>query len=384
MNKIDNISAARQTENNVDGNFTRFYDNALEALASAVPEGGSVAFVGFDDIEQFLRAGYRPVERYSDAVVVRGGEREFAAARKISLGARLILVPTHAYCTVAIPDYRTTDGAFAVKVHGELPYAAVFDKNLMDDNLASIFGEIVALDLCAFDLAFGAHMRGDAPDDDVCTRVAVLVDDLTSALSSVVKNRTEAARILCDGAKRAAEIVSTAPRLLHCSGAAQVAEAVRMLYSAEDRPLGMRGETEMLLCGFVTEFYIKNIVGGAFTFPPDNNKRIDSICEYFHQDVRKACLHTTPIYPPLKMRLCEFRRNEYRAELTKRLTAVKRRHNTAFKVFKRLYRDDGFSMSNLIDRTDLGLCLALAPDVFAADSMLSFLKQTGKLDEYII
>ncbi len=384
MNENEYISAAPRTGLAVGGNFTRFFDNALDALRTAVPEGGSIIFIGFDDLEPFLRAGYRPVERYADAVIVRGGEREFCEARKRASGAKLILVPTHAYAAAATADYRTTDDAFAVTAHGDMPFAAVFDKSCIDDNLASVFGEIVALDLCAFDMAFACHMRGDAPNTEVSDEIATLVDSLTSALTPVTKNRTEAARLLCDAGKRAAMIASKSPEILHCSGAAQTAEALRMLYCAEDRPLGMRGETEMLLCGFVSEFYLKNLTGSPIDFPPDNNKRIDSICEYFKQDVRKACLFTTPIYPPLKMRLCEYRRNEFRSELTKHLAAVKHRHNAAFKVFKRLYRDDGFELSTLIDRSDLGLCLALAPDVFAADSMLSFLKQTGKLDKYII
>ncbi len=341
-------------------------------------------FIGFDNIEAFLRAGYRPVERYADAVIVCGGEREFCTARKRALGAKLIFVPTHAYAASAIADYRTTDDAFAFMAHGDLPFAAVFDRSYIDNNLASIFGELVSLDLCAFDMAFAAHMRGDAPNTEVTDEIASLVEGLTSSLSAVTKDRPEAARILCDAGKRAASTVAKSPELLHCSGAAQTAEALRMLYCAEDRPLGMRGETEMMLCGYVSEFYLKNLIGSPIEFPPDNNKRIDSICEYFKQDVRKACLFTSPIYPPLKMRLCEYRRNEFRAELTKHLAEVKRRHNAAFKVFKRLYRDDGFGLSTLIDRADLGLCLALAPDVFAADSMLSFLKQTGKLDKYII
>ena len=43
-----------------------------------------------------------------------------------------------------------------------------------------------------------------------------------------------------------------------------------------------------------------------------------------------------------------------------------------------------FALKTLIDKTDIGICLALAPDVFAADTMLSFLKQTGRLEKYIV
>ena len=90
------------------------------------------------------------------------------------------------------------------------------------------------------------------------------------------------------------------------------------------------------------------------------------------------------VYPPLKMRLCEYRRAEFRGEQMKLLAEVKNRQAAAKQVFKRLYPDDGYGLKTLVEKPDLGLCLSLAPDVFAADSMLTFLKQTGRLDKYMV
>ena len=63
---------------------------------------------------------------------------------------------------------------------------------------------------------------------------------------------------------------------------------------------------------------------------------------------------------------------------------IKRLNSGAGHLLKRLYPDDGYGLKTLIDKTDIGICLALAPDVFAADTMLSFLKQTGRLEKYIV
>ncbi|MDE7463544.1 MAG: hypothetical protein K2M48_00815, partial [Clostridiales bacterium] len=364
---------------------TLFYGCALEALEAAVPQGATVKAIGFDSVDSFLRAGYRAVDVDADVVIARGGEREFDAARAaMTAGAKLILCPTHAFPAAASSLYRTTDGAFAVAAQGEKPLSSAFDASDVDGNLASIFGEIAALDLCAFDMFFGARMRGEADDKTLCDEIAALVTNLTDALAPVVKDRARASALLVDAGKKAARIVERVPALLHHSGAAQMTEAVRMLYSAEERPIGMRGETEYLLGAFVVDYYIKNFEGRPIEFPPDNNRRIDSLCEYFNVDVRRACIHTTAIYPPLKMRLCEYRRTEFRDEFLKRLYGVKRRRVAAWRVFKRLYPDDGYCLKTLVDREDLGICLALAPDVYAADTMLSFLKQTGRLDRYIV
>ncbi len=362
---------------------TAFYESALEALTAAMPSGSTVRAVGFDRADVFLRAGYKVVEGDADVTVARGGEREFDVARKTSC-RKLILVPTHAYCAAASPLYRTQDEAFAVMARGQKPFAAVFDPTDTDANLASIFGETVALDLAAFDLTFCAYMRGERLDVRLLSDVASLVTELTAELKAAEKNRAETTRALVRAGSRAARIVERRPELLHFSGAAQTAEALRMLYSAEDRPLGMRGETEMLLAAYVTDFYIKSLTTIRPEFPPDNNKRIDSVCEYFGADIRRACVYATAIYPPFKMRLCEYRRDEFRAEQLRLLTELKQRQLAAWQVFKRLYGDDGFGLKTLVDKTDVAICLALAPDVFAVDTMLSFLKQTGRLEKYIV
>lgn len=363
---------------------TAFYGNVLDALRAVAPEGCVVRPIGFDRTDTFLRAGYRIADvEQADVTVARGGEREFDIARRFS-DRFLVLCPTHAFAATATDRYRTADKVFAVMHCGRKPDAVAIDKTDFDRNLASIFGELVSLDLCAYDLTFGACMRGERTDDELVTSVAKLVTDLTAKLRSHEKNATQAIDALARAGETAARIVEKEPRLLHASGAAQTAEALRMLYTAEDRPLGMRGETEMLVGRYVTEFYIKNMAGGKFEFPPDNGKRIDSVCEYLGADIRRACVYAAPIYPPTKMRLCEYRRSEFRAEQMRMLAALKTRQTAAFAVFKRLYPDDGYGLKSLIDPADLGLCLALAPDVFAADSMLSFFKQSGQLEKYIV
>lgn len=378
-----NETISEKTEADSASGTLIFY-SVWDALATAAPTGSTVTLIGSDIADSVLRAGYRTVERNADVVIARGGEREFAEARKISDGAKLIFAPTHGFSAAATSAYRMQSGAFAVMREGVSPFAAVFDKTDIDRNLASVFGEIVSLDLCAFDLAFSEYMQGKQISSDVIERVARLVTDTTEALAPVVKNRAEAQAILTDAGVAAAKITADRPELLHFSGASQTAEALRMLYAAEDRALGMRGETEMILSFYITDFYIKNLTSASISFPPDNNKRIDSVCEYFNVDVRKACAFVSPVYPPLKLRLCEYRRDEFKREEAKLLGAVIQRQNAAKSVFKRLYEDDGYAARSLVDKTDIAICLALAPDVFAADTMLSFLKQTGKLDEYLI
>lgn len=363
----------------------RFFDDVRAALAYLAPSGSRVRPIGFDNADMFLRDGYRVTDVDCDVIVARGGEREFGLARTCGGGGKIVLAPTHAHFASAVGAYRTLDGAFAHSLPCAPPDAVAFDENDCDVNLASMFAEIVNLDLCAFDYVFATLMQGRRPDVDAVNEIGRLVAELTSALRPIAKDRPLAGKTLVRAGRRAAQLVAARPELLHCSGAAQVSEALRMLCRAEDRSIGMRGETEMLLAVYVADFYVKWLAcGDGFDFPPDNGRRIDSLCEYFGADLRRACIHAAPIFPPMRMRLYEYRRDEFRTELTKRLTAVKQRQNSAWQVFKRLYPDDGYGLKTLIDKTDLPICLALAPDVFAAESMLSFIKQTGRLERYIV
>ncbi len=364
-------------------NDTLFFDDVMTALAAAAPPGSTVKIIGFERADMFLRAGYKTVENEPDVTIARGGEREFEIARRTECG-KLILCPTHGYTAAASAVYRARDKAFAIMRRGDKPFAAVFDVSDIDDNLASLFGEIVSLDLAAFDLTFSAYMRGERTDERVTSEVTQLVAALTAELKPLEKNRTEQKRVLLKAGRQAARIVEKTPELLHGSGAAQTAEAFRMLCAAEDRPLGMRGETEMLLGAYVIDFYIKSLTSAKPEFPPNNNKRIDSVCEYFNADLPRACVYASPIFPPNKMRLYEYRLGEFRSDQLKRITALSARQKSAWQVFKRLYPDDGYSLKTLVDKTDIGICLALAPDVFTAETMLSFLKQTGTLEKYIV
>lgn len=361
---------------------TLFFDNVMTALAAASPEGSTIRVIGFERADKFLRAGYKVVEGDADVTIARGGEREFALARTTD-AEKLILFPTRDYAAAAVAEYRTQDKTFAYMRRGRKPFAAVFDENDIDNNLASIFGEIISLDLAAFDMMFGAYMRGER-QTDVTENAAKLVTELTAKLKPLEKDSIKQRHALIDACKTAARLTERAPALLHGSGAAQTAEALRMLCSAEDRAVGMRGETEMLLGAYVIDFYIKSLISLRPEFPPNNNKRIDSVCEYFRADLRRACVYVSPLFAPEKLRLCEYRIGEFRSENLKRLYALSARQKAAWQVFKRLYPDDGYSLKTLVDKTDIGICLALAPDVFSADTMLSYLKQTGKLEKYIV
>lgn len=363
---------------------TMFYTELSAALKSLAPEGSAVFAIGFDDTTELLRAGYKLADSCETAflTVARGGTAEFEQAKRTATD-RLVLCPIRDYCSVATEYYRAHDKAFAVTKVGKKPDAAVFDSRLIDSP-ASVFGELAALELCAFDYMFGAVLRGESCDRTLSAAVAELVAELTAALKGKEKDDAHVRSALITACQTAARLIEKTPALLGCSGATQTYEALRMLCTHESRSVPPRGDAEMLLAVSLTDFYIKNAAAEKPLFPPNNGKRIDSVCEYLGADLIRATVYVSPVYPPKKLKLCEYRCREFGREQLQMLCDMRGRLANAFSVFKRLFPDDGYALKNMIPAEDIGICIALAPDVFAADSMLSYFKQTGLLEKLIV
>ena len=153
---------------------TLYFDDVLTAVKAAAPECSTVRAIGFNNTDEFLRAGYRVVTDPADVCIARGGDLEFALARK-TIYKKLILVPTHSYCAAACEKHRVQAKAFAVVQSCEKPFAAVFDPAHADDNLSSLYGEIVALDIAAFDAAFAACMSGKRANASAAKEMARLL-----------------------------------------------------------------------------------------------------------------------------------------------------------------------------------------------------------------
>lgn len=374
----DGMAQSKQTER------TTFYGSISAAVSALAPAGSTVRAIGLENVDALLRAGYRVTDCDADICVVRGGIAELNAARRATTGT-IVYVPTHDYLYAATGVCRTEEHKFAVMRPAQKPTAAVLCANDMTNNPADVYGEILSLDLAAYELNFAACMRGERVETELAKEIATLISTLTAALKPIEKDGEAIKSALLGACETAAKTVERTPALLHRSGAAQVAEAYRMLCAAEQRECGTLTETETVVTAYVVDYYIKSLTTRRdFCPPPNNGKRIDSVCEYFAVDLRHATVFASQLFSPHRLKLCEYRVAEFGRDKLRALYEIAARHNSAWKVFKRLYPDDGFDIKSRVDATDIPLCLALAPDVFSADTMLSYIKQTGALERYIV
>lgn len=361
---------------NTDG-APKFFDSVIDGLKAAAPEGASVRVIGYDGADKIARLGYRLCEDEADVVIACGDATAMEKARAFPY-RRLIVCPvrdvTYAVCGLI----KKIRHGFLTVQRGDVPFGAVIDRNELD--LPAVFGELVSLELAAFDMSFSAAMSGE---NATGLDFTATTERLLNNLKDLGKDSAKKSAVIADEIMRIAPMVLSQSEVCYISSANQAAQAYRMLCTAEDRALATHGETEFIIGGYVADFYVKALMQRA-AFPPDNNRRIDSLCTYFGTDVRRAALAATPLFNPKKLALTEYRLDEYRSELMRALSPLIRRRTQAFNIFKRLYPDDGFSIRSKVDTADLPLCIALAPDVFPADTPLSYFKQTGNLERYIV
>lgn len=371
---------------------TIFTDNIDSALELAAPRGATV-YAPNELRSRVAANGYIPVDNVCDALVILAlGDNESASAAREKAARRdckLVLLPRFDLAMSALAVTYTVKGGFAAIKNSIAPdVVALVSSQLMTyERLYNAFGQLCALDLGAFDMTFAAHMNGEPPDFDFVKQIAEQINALISDAAPTVKDHARLSEVICRHAEPIAKLISTKPLCIYGSGTAQMYEALRMLFAAENRPMALRGETEFLCAGSLIDYYLAALNAPPSTvpnFPPDNCRRIDAVCEYFKTDIRLAAAMNAPVFPPLKMRIAEYRSNEFKNEYLNLLNGIKLRYARALPVFKHIHRDDGYSLKNLFESTDVSLCLALAPDVFPSGSMLSFYKQTGELDKYII
>jgi hypothetical protein len=140
-----------------------------------------------------------------------------------------------------------------------------------------------------------------------------------------------------------------------------------------------------LLSRIVSKVYKHILESGAdfLCLPPDNNARAKSIAEFLGIAESAAFGLLRPCPNPGTQKIREYKFSEYRRELLPLITEFDFRLERAWRIFKRLYRDDGYSLLGYLEPSDVSLAVSLAPDLRGKYTLLSYMKDTGLLDEFI-
>lgn len=271
------------------------------------------------------------------------------------------------------------------------PFRAVAcDSSLLSSSPTNLipasFGDIASKLVAVFDYKFAHVIAKEKFCTDIFEQGYGLVASTIDKLYNGSVSKKDIPQFLTEMSLRYSALSQLTDNSRLLSGAeSSTAHILNILFAHETREIKYRGESEFLASRVIVPLY-KNILTlnpEFFVPPPDNNLRVDIMQEFLGLGESVISGNMRQIMSPLMIRLTGYRFREYRAELLENLKEYNLLLDKAWRVFKRLYCDDGYSLIGYLDPSDLALSLALAPDLKNKYTMLSYLKDHGLTEEYI-
>ncbi len=360
--------------------FVRDFTRALRR------QGVGVRFVPPQTSERELQA--TEIGDEVRLIIAYGGELEADCAKRLG---KLRELPV--FVCVCSPDAVTVlddycelwENGLLVLKEGVVPVGVALERNKLIESrrLPSSFGGICAVASGLFDREACARATGKTR----CPYVRETAFDLLySALDVAAKKERTGADLPLSFAEIALKLalLSQADGGGFVRGAAdECACAASSLFKHEERKPLSRGEFAYVFGAVLSNVYCEFArMPRAFTPPPDNNLRAERISEYFGLDELSAA--KLAVGRMKNLGLAVYRVHEYADELCEVAEESARMFADAKRLFKRMYSDDGYGLTSIIDASDVKTALALAPDLYPVrGSALALMREFGLLERYL-
>ncbi|MCL2847647.1 MAG: iron-containing alcohol dehydrogenase [Firmicutes bacterium] len=257
-----------------------------------------------------------------------------------------------------------------------------FLSSVPSEVLACSYGEIISKAISVFDYKASGVLNDEHFCSDIHLVAYSIIDDtLRSVMSDkdIIKLTENSLKLssLCQLVK-SDKIIS--------GGEVAVASTAHTLMRYEERQARLKGEREILLAKTLASLYqgFLSAKSNFFSPPPDNNKRLECMEEFLGLKQTDTIKLIRRILPIKKSKLAQYMLNEYRDELLLEASLNTARVAKGTKIFKRFYLDDGFSLEGFLDNSTVALSIAFAPDLSDNYLLLSYMKDMGLLDEYLL
>lgn len=286
---------------------------------------------------------------------------------------------------VALPDGDTLSSTCYIKDEGlysaffvNRPIGYIFDLDYKpeDNEKASLVGTIAARLNSSFEYYVSALLE----TGEYCPYIGGALSDIAAKVilsSDIHKASPKLNDILIEAALKQSILLSVLP---NCGSEVQCG----LTYAALTVNKFTQGELQFVFSAVLSALFKSYILKKpSFTPPPDNNYRLVQISELFGISENAALRTILPQISGRQAAITEYKIKEYAVDLLEKLDKNINLYRMAFKLFKRMYFDDGYSLRDLIS-ADLSLSIALAPDIINGSGMLTSLKRLGELDRYIV
>lgn len=284
--------------------------------------------------------------------------------------------------TYFTPSARLTAGGAWVTYKTAPPVTVIADTAAMsgdETDIAAAFGAVCSRLAAVFDTGISALIHGEK-------YVKQIERGVLSTVKSLLYAESEGELDVHTAATHAAAIAvlsgGAGDSRLVLGGADQVRQAFDGLSERAGKMLKKEGESLMPISLVVMRTYLTMAAMGSCdgVRVPDNNMRLD---------VMAARLGISPLIAVNKLDECvgageQARRlyilRECKGEIIAKCRVYEKLTAYAYKRFKRLYKDKGFSYNEYLNARDLKTAVGIAPDMNEKFTFFTLMKQTGLLD----
>lgn len=301
----------------------------------------------------------------------------------------VVCIPTDCDCSsVLIDSAFMYVGGVMHAVKTATPYAAIYDFDVISESsrgkLASAFGDNMASFITLFDRFFASAVRGEKYCNAGYETLVSLVSNNLDKWETFA--RGERAGILenLDCTVRLSILRKTVPEFAY-SSADYVAAVFDMIKNSKSRMVRAFGETKFYLARKLAGIYALLTASKIrdLGFPPDKGLHADVIDRLFDVGRFEALKSLDYSVNTRDYSMDMYRYEEYREDLRVTAVNVASQLESASKGFKRISTDLGYSLMRNMATGDVKLALALAPDIFAGYTALTFLRDMGLLEGYL-
>lgn len=316
----------------------------------------------------------------SRLLVALGGEEEIDCAKYLaalkSLPVFVVAASPAAANAYSLSATVEQNGVLVKKTAAAPEGVAVAAEFMDSSHLPAAFGGICACVLSALDADIYARVTGARPDEQTVNKALDIAYKALDEVKARFRDDPELLPIICDLSIEASRITK--------SGAADdCARCAAALFKYEGRECRPFGELKFLFGAVLVNSYRElTVASSSFVPPPDNNRRAEILGEYLGWDdfvSARAAVSKLGDIP-----LASYRLKEYSEELKSEIGDACALFDESRKYFRRLYRDDGFSLGGYLDPSDFRTVLALAPDTFGdGKNALAVMRDLGLLERYL-
>lgn len=271
------------------------------------------------------------------------------------------------------------------------PVGLVADTNVITGGgealCAAGYGLILSKKTALFDWAFSARLTGEKYCPDIAEQADSCIAEAVKLSEGLMAEDKAAAAGLCEILLRLS-LLSQALKSSRLSngGETHLCHALEGMLNAENKQKRLYGENLFLSAVFLSKVYRAFLKAELTDFiaPPDLSMRAEKLAALLKTSEAAALARIKPYMPEESAELFKHKFKEYRADFLREALKTEQTLGEAQKVFNRLYSDAGFWMKNYLHEQDYKEAFALAPDLREKYTALTYMRDLGLLDRYLV